>query len=884
MSQSNQNDRPSPKGRLLFVTEDEVSEDDGRSSEAGTAFRTLNAPKRGPTLTDVEHRGGERPDDVVVIDSGEDEDGGAVESGDLNGQDLMMGEWMGPDCGIRGCGRPFDDLGLGRSQDSTYLRQQGGQSYFRAPTPSQSSPWVQPSAPTAGPPPIRGASAAPNPAPWQPPQGYYPYSLPHSLRTPPPADSDETQIVFDQEGYATLLLDRPEPFPCQETGPCGTPPKLPRRKPSPPTHNPPSKNDHQGNGTRSNRRAAEGDPAGGIGAFDPSAPLASTFSAAHYPSHHDATEWMPPPTRPLPPIPTQGLDRGPLPAPPQPQPPPHPHPQSSRRREYAPVVSIPREEHIYEVGENDMPAPGHRAVPPSGGTMSLPPGVPPTLSVLIDPTPATGKKAAPKKSSNATGRRAKNQSTATQPSPGATEMTLRTTPSLSAVPPVSPHHQRELGFTAGVLTSTEAQFVKQCVHPSYHQQVRQLNQCIPMPPYVIETLAEPIISGRSARCSGLMKPVIRAVLMINYYAKASGRLTRARGMIYTMLDPETVENIRRRLLSIAPNDPTDALPASLRLVGRHSLNQGQFAACCEALESLMSPISEIERAAQKERCTTTFQGKNMLFRPPRFASTAALNLFARNIDAINEANTESQLLLLMHTKDQLTHDEMLDDAVFAASLGHFIYAFERSINDLRGMIYYLFEELLETCYLAYLQSPRTREDFRVICSDITTELSAQRDDWHGMVTVARRLLSFSRRCHDEMLFISPSYMRYLIRNAALDEAGYEGYSIQRSVLSLAVKELFRPPPDETSARSLLRRTLSFTRTEPSDARERRLIPTTFIQTRVHSDMIMQATQLMQAPIAHGASRPASIEASLRQPSQQQASPPQAGPSRTHSNM
>ncbi|AWV68114.1 M25 protein [Murid betaherpesvirus 1] len=420
------------------------------------------------------------------------------------------------------------------------------------------------------------------------------------------------------------------------------------------------------------------------------------------------------------------------------------------------------------------------------------------------------------------------------------------------VPPSSPRITRELGFLPGVVSGQDARFIAACLHHSHAPQVDIINTCYPMPAYTLDALSEPVLTKKALRCAGVLRPVIKLAIMVNYYCVGIGRLARARALSRDLMTPPRMETLRRRLEGLLPQQTSPSPPMCLRVLGRLNITAAQHKTSCDTIDQLMKPMQERERRKQKTQCAQLFRSKNLLFSPPRFTREGAKALYMRNIKILNSDEEDTALNLVMTLNPHPTRDDVLNDAIFCLSLGNFVYNFSRALEELRGMIRCQFEDLTETMYAAYYQCPMMRDDYRVLCSEVATEITSPREDGQGLSALCRRSLAFARRCYNEGLFFSPSYVKYLIKCAAMEEAGFEGYSLESAARSLANPDIFRPLPDESSARRLLRRTIHFVRVDgtPSSSRQ---IPTTHIPTHASYELFLQASRMI-APQQQAAAR------------------------------
>ncbi|CAP08069.1 M25 protein [Murine cytomegalovirus (strain K181)] len=411
------------------------------------------------------------------------------------------------------------------------------------------------------------------------------------------------------------------------------------------------------------------------------------------------------------------------------------------------------------------------------------------------------------------------------------------------VPPSSPRITRELGFLPGVVSGQDARFIAACLHHSHAPQVDIINTCYPMPPYTLDALSEPVLTKKALRCAGVLRPVIKLAILVNYYCVGIGRLARARALSKDLMTPPRIDTLRRRLEGLLPQQTSPSPPMCLRVLGRLNITAAQHKASCETIDQLMKPMQERERRRQKTQCAQLFRSKNLLFSPPRFTREGAKTLYMRNIKILNSDEEDTTLNLVMTLNPHPTREDVLNDAIFCLSLGNFVYNFSRALEELRGMIRCQFEDLTETLYAAYYQCPIMRDDYRVLCSEVANEITSPREDGQGLSALCRRSLAFARRCYNEGVFFSPSYVKYLIKCAAMEEAGFEGYSLESAARSLANPDIFRPLPDESSARRMLRRTIHFVRVDgtPSSSRQ---IPTTHIPTHANYELFLQASRMI----------------------------------------
>ncbi|AFX83345.1 a25 [Rat cytomegalovirus ALL-03] len=411
--------------------------------------------------------------------------------------------------------------------------------------------------------------------------------------------------------------------------------------------------------------------------------------------------------------------------------------------------------------------------------------------------------------------------------------------------PGSPRLYRPLGFSPVVVGSSDARFIQECLNDAFHGQVKTINTCFPMPAYVLDSLVDPVIAKRAVRCAGLIKPIIRVVILINYYYVGIHRSARARALALNLMSPPTMESLKRKLEPFLPQNTAPAPSPCLRALGRLNVSNSQQKVCCETLDRLLKPKRDPERRLQRMECATNFRGRNLLFLAPRFTLDAAKRMYLANLDIMNkdEGDEDEELKLMITTQTHPTRDAIINDAMFCISLGNAIYSYEQTLEQLRGLIHMELENLSEFLYFAYLQHPRMKDDYMVLSHEMASEVTSNRTEAQGLASVSRRLIAFARRCFETPLFFSPTYIKYLVRCGALEEAGYSGFSSEKSARAFANPELFNPINNEAAARKLLRRTLHFTVLEQPVPNNRR-IPTTHIPTHASYDMFIQATRFM----------------------------------------
>lgn len=406
--------------------------------------------------------------------------------------------------------------------------------------------------------------------------------------------------------------------------------------------------------------------------------------------------------------------------------------------------------------------------------------------------------------------------------------------------------KRELGFSPSVIGISECRFVKSCIHDGYQHQIEILNSCNPMPVYILESLAEPVISRRAVRYSGMIKPIMKIVVLINYYYVGMGRLSRSRTLAKNLLQPQLVESLRRKLEPHLPPHPGLHSSPCIRLLGRLNITNAQHATCADILDNLLKPLRDADRKMQHMECARMFRAKNLLFRALRFTREHARNLYLRNLDTMNEDTDDTELSLVISSQPHPTRDDIINDAIFVLALGNAIYSFERTLSDLRSLIHFLLEDLADTLYYVYFQLPYMREEYRSLCCEIATEVSSSHIDGQGLAALSKHILAFARRCSEDVVFITPTYTKFLIRCAALDDAGYMGFSIEKAANTFANTDLFRPIPTEGNAKNLLRRTLHFTKVEAPTGSGRQ-IPTAHISTHANVELHIRATRIV-APV------------------------------------
>lgn len=413
---------------------------------------------------------------------------------------------------------------------------------------------------------------------------------------------------------------------------------------------------------------------------------------------------------------------------------------------------------------------------------------------------------------------------------------------LSKHPPASPRMVRELGFLPGVVTASDARAISSWIHPSYRHQIEILNACPPMPIYVLDSLSEPIISRSSIRQAGVLKPVLKTIVMINYLCVGIGRLARARSLARNAMNPQAMESLQQKLIPLLRPYSDPVPPLCVRLLGRINITNTQHAVACGQLDDMLKPQRNPERRQQSAICVKACRGKNFLFRAPRF--TRNRDTYLHNLDVLNDdVSGVDNLTMPLANAPYPTRDDVINEAVFCLSLGNMLHSFAVAIEETRGLIHCMLSDLTETLYYVYLQIPRLKDDYRVFAIEVATEIASQREDTQGLTSLSRRLAAFARRCATEPVFVSPSYIRYLTRCAALDDSGYEGYSTEKAAKSLADNDIFRPHPTEAEARRLLRRTLHFVRPEVPTS-SRRQIPTAHIPTHASCELFVQASRML----------------------------------------
>ncbi|AFK83838.1 B25 [miniopterid betaherpesvirus 1] len=416
--------------------------------------------------------------------------------------------------------------------------------------------------------------------------------------------------------------------------------------------------------------------------------------------------------------------------------------------------------------------------------------------------------------------------------------------------PEPAHPADDLNFLRNVVSQRDAEMISRYIHPGYRVDLRRINTCIPMPPYVLESLLDVQISPEYVRTASLAKPLIKFIVMVNYYYGAVNKLTGMKCSMNDLMQRQRVQAIRSRLEDMSR--AFGGLSFIVRIFGRNNVSKEQLERSLECLNTLIANATEETETTDCTEQLKLMRKLNPLFHTARFTSPSAIKTYMKNLEILNLGGGHA-LNLVCTEQTSISECLLLSDAAFVVCLGHMIWEFGRTLTLLKSLLMFQMHELSETIYLAYFQMPHAQKDYERLMKEINAQLEAADHNNYSLRAVVCHMINFLRLAHESGLFISPTYTKHAISQVINHQSTSETsrISVDAAADILTEPEIFHPSISQEAAKKIFTRSLIIARLNGSPTCDR---TTPMIHAQI-DDLRPLITRMVQRSAAALAERP-----------------------------
>ncbi|AEV80886.1 tegument protein UL25 [Saimiriine betaherpesvirus 4] len=325
----------------------------------------------------------------------------------------------------------------------------------------------------------------------------------------------------------------------------------------------------------------------------------------------------------------------------------------------------------------------------------------------------------------------------------------------------TPPINRYLNFDLNVLSLEDIALIENSIYEVSLEQLSRINECKPMPTFILTNLIEPIFRPAAAGEKDLARPILIYTVLLNYYYKAKIKCRNMKRVLDHTVNGPTLRGITSHLQS--NRNPSRTVSLALHfLLTRRRVTEPQLLSCLSHLDDELRKRL-VNDTPRKNEIYRTVSEHNALFRVSVYTTREALYLYESNLKKLNTECTHTMKLLCDHT---ISHLSILNDLSFLISTRLMILTFQRNIRILAAYLKHHLHNLSLLTYLAYLQFPaQLREPYLQVAESL--HKSVMSDDDAYMYRSETDLFNFWRALKRLDTIVCTNLVSCALRQAAL---------------------------------------------------------------------------------------------------------------------
>ncbi|AEV80573.1 tegument protein UL25 [Cercopithecine betaherpesvirus 5] len=315
---------------------------------------------------------------------------------------------------------------------------------------------------------------------------------------------------------------------------------------------------------------------------------------------------------------------------------------------------------------------------------------------------------------------------------------------------------RNLSFEPTLVSPPNTELLKSLLYNFSLQHISRVNQCTPMPPFVLLSLIDPIVKTTSAGERELIRAIVSHVVLANYYHQAKIKVRSMQHSLNATMQGTAMRNISTYVTNLTAAGRAAALALHF-LAPERTVFEPQYQVCLRRLADELRKRRTSESPITSE-IYETMRDYNLLFMPSPYTTRGALYLYRNNLQKLTNGY-KSVLRLLCSEK--LNEEHFLNDLAFLVGTQIMIMQFQQAIHIIRLYITHQLQSLSHLTYLIYLQFPSLRSDYIQVTEAIFRAINNSDDE--PLLQVNTWLFDFLRAVRQLDAFVSPDYVLCALR-------------------------------------------------------------------------------------------------------------------------
>ncbi|AKI29793.1 tegument protein UL25 [Mandrillus leucophaeus cytomegalovirus] len=315
---------------------------------------------------------------------------------------------------------------------------------------------------------------------------------------------------------------------------------------------------------------------------------------------------------------------------------------------------------------------------------------------------------------------------------------------------------RNLGFEPNVISPPNTEFMKLLLYEFSIQHISRVNQCIPMPVFILTSLVDPVIKTTSTGERELTRSIVTHAVLVNYYYQAKVKIRSMQHSLTATIQGATLRNIAAYVTNLTPAGRAAALALHF-LTHEKLVYEPQYQVCLRRLHDELR-----KRRTSESPCTgeiyECIRDYNLIFLSAPYTTRGALYTYRNNLQKLTNGY-KSDLKLLCSEK--LNEEHFLNDLAFLTGIQIMMMQFRRNLDILRLYLCHQLQNLSNLIYLIYLQFPSLRSDYLQVTEAIYRATNSSDDE--PLFQVNTWLFDFLRAVRSLDVFVCPDYILCALR-------------------------------------------------------------------------------------------------------------------------
>ncbi|AKT72663.1 Cy43 [Cynomolgus cytomegalovirus] len=315
---------------------------------------------------------------------------------------------------------------------------------------------------------------------------------------------------------------------------------------------------------------------------------------------------------------------------------------------------------------------------------------------------------------------------------------------------------RNLGFEPTLISPPNTEFLKFLLYDFSVQHVTRVNQCIPMPAFLLTSLINPIAKTTSAGERDLTRGIVTHAVLVNYFYQAKTKVRSMQCSLNATIHGQTMNNIATYVTNLTPGGRAAALALHF-LMPQKAVMTKQYQACLRRLTEELRKRRVTESPSTLE-ILETIRDYNLIFPIAPYTNRGALYLYRNNLQKLS--NGYRNVLKLL-SSEKLNEEHFVNDLAFMIGAQLMLIQFEQTLHVLRAYIVHHLHNLATLIYIIYVQFPSLRGDYIQVTEAIYRAVTSHSDE--PLFQVNTWLFDYLRAVRNLEAVVCPDYMMCALR-------------------------------------------------------------------------------------------------------------------------